>query len=224
MCNIEAVLWGAKHLARAEVQGKRVLEVGSYDVNGTIRPIISLLEPAEYIGVDIQAGPGVDVICPAEKLVERFGRESFDLVVSIAALEHIRDWRGAVTNLKNVCKTGGTLFLIVPSVWPYHEYPGDYWRFFPDDIRRIFSDFEIAVLEEDERKPTLVYAKMIKPAGFIEADLADYPLYCVVTGGRELEVTDRAMQGWHARRMIFMERLKTLLFEVAKFIYLKFQS
>jgi hypothetical protein len=35
--------------------------------------------PAEYIGTDIAPGKYVDIILPAEKLVEHFGVEAFDV-------------------------------------------------------------------------------------------------------------------------------------------------
>ena len=53
-----------------EFNGKRVLEVGSKFVNGSVRPLIErFCQPKEYIGVDIEPGRYVDVILPAEKPV-----------------------------------------------------------------------------------------------------------------------------------------------------------
>jgi len=43
-----------------------VLEVGSYDVNGSVRPIFSDRERfPHYTGVDMRAGPGVDRVAVA---------------------------------------------------------------------------------------------------------------------------------------------------------------
>jgi hypothetical protein len=75
-----------------EFKGKRVLEVGSKYVNGSVRPLIErFCSPKEYVGVDIEAGKFVDVILSAEKLVEYFGPESFDVVISTEMLEHIQN-------------------------------------------------------------------------------------------------------------------------------------
>ena len=41
--------------------GKKVLEVGSLDINGSIR---DLFQNCEYTGIDLGEGKGVDVICP----------------------------------------------------------------------------------------------------------------------------------------------------------------
>lgn len=69
MCDMNCIKWGAKNLSREEVLGKRVIEVGSYDVNGSLPYIAELLGPAAYIGVDVVKGPGVDIVCSAENLV-----------------------------------------------------------------------------------------------------------------------------------------------------------
>lgn len=45
-----------------------------------MRGDIVALGPAEYVGIDIRPGPGVDVLCEAGDLVERFGGNAFDLV------------------------------------------------------------------------------------------------------------------------------------------------
>ena len=136
MCDINCIRWGAKNLTNEEIKGKKVIEVGSYDVNGSLRYIIELLEPAKYIGVDIVKGPGVDIICSAEDLVERFGKESFDIVISTCTLEHIKDWKKSISDIKNICKPNGIILIIAPSDWPYHEYPYDFWRYKKEDIKK----------------------------------------------------------------------------------------
>jgi SAM-dependent methyltransferase len=191
MCDTNCILWVARNIAKKEITGKRVLEVGSYDVNGSVRPIIELLEPREYVGIDIAPGPGVDVICRAERLVEKFGRVSFDVVISITSLEHIKDWRGAISNMKNICKPGGLLIIIVPSAWPFHAYPHDYWRYHPEDIQNIFADCTIQTLEEDDRETSLVYAKIKKPTSFNEKDLSGYPLYSIILNRKIPDLNDR---------------------------------
>jgi SAM-dependent methyltransferase len=181
MCDVNCVLWVAKNITSKEISGKRVVEVGSYDVNGSVRPIIELLGPKEYIGIDLVPGPGVDIICRAEQLVEKFGLESVDVVISCTTLEHIKDWHAVVSNLKQICKPNGIMIIIVPSVWPFHAYPYDYWRFSGEDIRNIFGDCNILTLDEDNRKDfSLVYAKITKPSDFCEKDISGYPLYSII--------------------------------------------
>src|ERR1700720_2604472 len=62
-----------------------ILDVGSHDVNGTLRPYKP--KHAAYLGVDQVAGPGVDqVLDDPHKLP--FPDASFDLIVSTSCLEH----------------------------------------------------------------------------------------------------------------------------------------
>lgn len=168
----------------AEIAGKRVLEVGSQDFNGSPSYILRLLTPAEYIGVDIEKGENVDIICPSEKLVEKFGENSFDVVVSTEMLEHVLDWRIVISNLKRVLKPGGMLLLTTRSYgFKYHGYPYDFWRYEIGDFREIFSDMEIKYLSKDTERVG-VFLKSVKPNDFHEKDLSEISLYSIVLGRR----------------------------------------
>lgn len=181
-----------------EIRSKRVLEVGSCDVNGSYRYFVEQLKPKEYIGIDIVKGPGVDYICPVEDLVKRFGENYFDLVISTCTLEHVRDWKSAISNIKRVCKENGVIIVIAPSVWPVHEFPYDYWRYRVKDMINIFSDCRIVTIKEIARTPYLVsiflprtanvYAKIRKPLRFNENDLSKYRLYSIVKGEKVMHI------------------------------------
>ena len=91
---------------------------------------------------------------PAERLVDYFGSESFDVVISTEVMEHVFDWRLIINNIKSVLKRGGFIYLTTRSKgFPYHAYPHDYWRYEPSDMVRIFRDFEIIRLETDWEGP-----------------------------------------------------------------------
>jgi SAM-dependent methyltransferase len=101
----------ATRLSNQDVAGKRVLEIGSFDVNGTTRKCIEFWQPAEYVGVDIQEGPGVDLVCDAEKLMDIFSEESFDVVFSTELLEHVLNPKTVISNMKRLCKRNGAILL-----------------------------------------------------------------------------------------------------------------
>jgi len=193
MCDDNCIIWGLENISVNEIMDRRILEVGSLDVNGTLRYGIQRMKPLEYIGIDIIEGRGVDIICKAENLVEKFGEETFDFVLSTCLLEHVQDWKTCVSQIKHVCKRGGHILIIVPFMYPYHEYPHDYWRFSKTDMIRIFRDYEIIKLEHDyeisqepDGKPvplSLIYLKCKKPKFFTETNLDNYEVYGMEKGG-----------------------------------------
>ena len=64
-------------------EGLRAMEVGANGIYGGYRSIVELHGGfAEYVGVDISDGPGVDLVCDVGDMVERFGEDSFDIVIA----------------------------------------------------------------------------------------------------------------------------------------------
>ena len=144
------MIFGRSVLTDADILGKRVIEVGSMNVNGSLRGHVEALGPSSYVGVDFLVGKGVDVVCDAIKIVKRFGKKSFDVVISTEMLEHAEDWRATITAMKRVLVPGGLLVLTARGPgFPLHGFPHDWHRFTLDDMRRIFADFQIDALEAD---------------------------------------------------------------------------
>ena len=80
----------------------RVLEVGSLDINGSVR---DLFEDCKYTGVDLQPGPGVDLACPGHLL--ELATSSFDTVISAECFEHNPFWRETLSNMLRMLRPGG---------------------------------------------------------------------------------------------------------------------
>lgn len=172
-----------------EFRGKKVLEIGSRYVNGSVRPFVErFLMPASYVGIDIEQGRYVDLVVPVGQLVSRFGPDSFDVIISTETLEHLQDWKDAITNIKAALKTGGLLYLTtVRKGYGYHGYPYDFWRYEGDDMREIFRDFEIASLQEDAEGG--ICLKAVKPEDWRPCDLGGISLYSILLGRRTAAVT-----------------------------------
>jgi len=87
-------------------EGKKVLEIGSLNLNGSIR---QFYQGCEYTGLDIGEGRDVDVVCPGE----HFGAPaaSFDVVVSCEAMEHNPAWRATWLNMLRLMKPTGLLIM-----------------------------------------------------------------------------------------------------------------
>jgi SAM-dependent methyltransferase len=218
MCNVNCILFGARNLLDEEIRGRRILEAGSCDVNGSLRPFVESRKPSEYIGIDIVAGRGVDLICSAEDLLDRFGEETFDIVISTELLEHVRNWRKVISNLKRVCKAGGIILITTRSIGcEFHGYPHDYWRYEPEDMEEIFSDCEIPVLERDPDKG--VFLKAAKPLSFVEKELPDYQLYSIVVNRRVKQITDKDLRNWHLMKLLAKNKVKDALLKAAGRLY-----
>lgn len=188
MCNIACLDFGKEHLTKQDIEGKRVIEIGAKDVNGSLRPFAEALKPAEYVGIDLEKGPGVDQICNVYELVDRFGPDSFDVAISSEMIEHVQDWRKAFSQIKTILKPGGIVLITTRSIgFPYHDYPFDYWRYELDDMQAIFSDMEIEALEPDTSDPG-VLVKARKGEKFIENDLSSHALYSMVAQTRSKEI------------------------------------
>ncbi|MGB4066319.1 MAG: methyltransferase domain-containing protein [Azonexus sp.] len=86
--------------------GKRVLEIGSLDINGSVR---KLFQNCDYIGVDVAPGPGVDVVCQGQ---DYDGPDnSFDVAISCEVMEHNPFWAETVKNMVRLCKPGGLVVM-----------------------------------------------------------------------------------------------------------------
>ena len=171
-------------LGAQDVSGRSLIEVGAANINGSARDYLESLRPAQYVGVDIETGPGVDVICDAQKLVSRFGPETFDIVVSTEMLEHVMDWRSAINNLKSILRPGGVAVLTTRSIgFPLHAHPFDFWRFEQADMEDIFRDFEeIEVKKDPDPERPGVFVKVIKPLNKYRdpVDLSTIRLYSII--------------------------------------------
>ena len=55
--------------------------------------------------------------------------EAYDLLISTSVLEHVQKPWLAAENMVSTIKPGGCLYVSVPWVREFHEFPNDYWRF-----------------------------------------------------------------------------------------------
>ncbi len=104
-----------------------VVDFGSYDVNGTLKPIFSRLK---YKGIDMSAGPNVDIVCSNRKTP--FENESVDVIISSSCFEHDDCFWMTFLEMCRILKKGGYIYINAPSTGPYHGFPGDCWRFYKD--------------------------------------------------------------------------------------------
>lgn len=132
--------------AALKVPAGRVLEIGSRNINGTVRSVFT--DAQEYLGVDIEDGPDVDFRLDAEHLDAHYAAASFDSVLCFECLEHtVRPWL-IVAQLKRALRPGGYLWVSTPTFgFPLHRFPVDCYRFGEDAYRLwLFADLELLAL------------------------------------------------------------------------------
>ena len=116
---------------------KYVLELGSLDVNGTIKP--AFVGTEHYTGLDMREGPGVDIVCHAAELQHRHGLGKFDCIVATSFFEHDATFWETLAGVHKLLSVGGWFVLTVPTPeWGYHAEPKDYYRFTTDALRDVF--------------------------------------------------------------------------------------
>lgn len=141
--------WGERVIEPVWVAGRNVLEVGSYDVNGSLRSLVENYGPASYTGVDMQPGPGVNVVMDACDVEGSYG-----LVVCTETLEHVANWRDALHAIKACVAPMGHLVLTTRSPgFPWHPFPHDYWRFTVEMMGRAVADMREASVVPDPEAP-----------------------------------------------------------------------
>jgi SAM-dependent methyltransferase len=89
----------------------KVVEIGSLDINGSIR---GLFETKDYTGVDLSDGRGVDLICEGQLVDLPSG--SVDCLVSVECFEHNPFWLETFANMLRMSRPCGLVLMTCASV------------------------------------------------------------------------------------------------------------
>jgi hypothetical protein len=112
----------------SEFQSGAVLEIGARARSGVTRRH-RIPERLEYVGLDIMAGPNVDLVGDAHELSHILGGKKFVAAFSASVFEHLAmPWKVAL-ELNKVLEPGGIVYTSTHQTWPPHELPWDFWRF-----------------------------------------------------------------------------------------------
>jgi len=144
------------HFASHFTGGKRVLDVGSGDVNGNNHHLFDA--SCTYEGIDVAPGPNVDHVCAAGDFKIHEPGPHYDTIVSTECFEHDMDFVRSLRNIVRLVKPGGLfLFTCASTDRPEHGtarcdpsaslstkidvhsakwYPNYYRNLTPDDVQR----------------------------------------------------------------------------------------
>lgn len=142
---LQFVEMAARHLSGAW-DGLKVLEIGSYSVNGSVRPMFA---GSDYTGVDLTPGEGVDLVASGDS--DLFPDGTFDLTLSCECFEHNPKWVATFRNMHRMTRPGGIVLITCASrgrlehgttrTTP-HESPGTTavgWEYYRNLGRRDFA-------------------------------------------------------------------------------------
>jgi SAM-dependent methyltransferase len=143
MGSINQLLFVKRHAG--ELAGP-FLEVGAKNYGDT-QDLRSVFQGrGEYIGADIEAGQGVDVILdlslPFAEVDNILAGRRFGTIFCLSVLEHCRQPFAMAENLTRLLRPGGKLCIAVPFTYHFHAYPSDYWRFTHEGVKILFPNLQ----------------------------------------------------------------------------------
>ena len=115
----------------------RILDVGSYGGNlCTYKDVFKdcNFTNISYTGLDTNEGPNVDFIPKNIYSWSELDDDTFDVIISGQAFEHIEFFWLTMEEMTRVLKKDGLLCIIAPHGFAEHRYPVDCWRFFSDGM------------------------------------------------------------------------------------------
>jgi len=120
----------------------KVLEIGSRQAENQneMADLRDLFDPKKFTGLDMQDGPGVDMVAIANKLP--FADKLFDLVICLETLEHAdKPWL-VCAEIERVLKSNGVAIVSSQQNFPIHMHPSDYFRYTPLGLKVLFPKFK----------------------------------------------------------------------------------
>lgn len=126
----------------------KILDIGSFDKDGNYNYGLILNENKwTYQGLDLREGNNIDIVVESPYDWKEVEDESYDLVITGQAFEHIEFFWLTLEEIKRVLKPGGLFFIIVPSTGPVHKNPYDCYRFNDDAMKAMAKYINFNVIE-----------------------------------------------------------------------------
>jgi SAM-dependent methyltransferase len=136
--------WFVENYLRTDKKLK-VLDVGSMDVNGSYKHLFPS-DKFEYIGLDMAPGNNVDLVLSNPYNWNEIKNDSFDIIVSGQAFEHIEFFWLTMSEMTRVLKKNGLMCIIAPNGFGEHRHPVDCYRFFTDGMVSLARYVNLEVL------------------------------------------------------------------------------
>ncbi|MCK5385530.1 MAG: methyltransferase domain-containing protein [Alphaproteobacteria bacterium] len=147
-----------------EENGQTVMSVGS---DGPVTDFIRTKKGIQLKTLDINADKNPDFLCDLTDM-NVIEDNSFDCVVVLEVLEHVKDPQKALSEIWRVLKSGGKIILSTPFIFHIHAEPHDYWRFTHYGLSLLleaFADVEIRERNGCAESWVVTLARMAKGWG-----------------------------------------------------------
>lgn len=159
----------ARDWVRKHARG-HVLDVGCADAWAR-----TLLDNCEYVGLDYPATAtslyrtSPNVFADAKSIP--FASGTFDTVLLLEVLEHVRDPDRVLQEIARVLKPAGRLLLSTPFLYPLHDAPHDYRRYTEYGLRQIVGAVGLVTGEIRARAPGIESTALLTAIACAEAVL-----------------------------------------------------
>ena len=126
----------------------KVADIGSFDMNGTYRPLFERTAWT-YVGIDLIQGPNVDLVVPHPYNYSNIEDCTYDVIISGQVLEHVVRPFLWMAELNRILKLGGLICVICPWYEKMHGalHYKDYWRVLPSGMRVLLAESGFEVLK-----------------------------------------------------------------------------
>jgi hypothetical protein len=129
------------------VYSKRVLEIGpAKKVQGkspeywenTKKRLVAQYN--EYTSIDIEEKSGADIIDDIINLFNHVEKRSFDVIIGMEVLEHVRELHKIPGIFYDALTHKGMFYISSPFYFIHHDPKPDYWRISQDGYKALFGD------------------------------------------------------------------------------------
>jgi SAM-dependent methyltransferase len=123
----------------------KILEIGPDAIPSTCQESVGnhsiewdTLDITEYV-------PNIKIITPNEYSYP-VADDTYDIVVSNNVIEHVKKIWTWIREIARITKPGGHIITVNPLSWPYHEAPVDCWRIYPEGMKALCEEANLAVI------------------------------------------------------------------------------
>jgi SAM-dependent methyltransferase len=143
--------FAANYINNYPADGSRIkiLDVGSGDVNGTYKQLFHHEDIFEYVGLDMEPGPNVDIVLPHPYDWSAVPTDEYDVVICGQTFEHAEFFWLTMVEMVRVLKPNGILCLIVPCAYGVHRCPVDCYRFNADSMVALARYTSLSIVHVD---------------------------------------------------------------------------